>query len=398
MGKLLDKYFPVEFRIIMGWVLVLIGIVVIIPLTSFGIWKGLPSAPLGVVVLDKTVPNMDFQEHQSLHWLLNNLKYTKSDGSPYNPSKDFFGFFPGKNESYQIKDFSNLKASEEERLVRDNQLFYFADTYGVYENDLKEVPLEAPSKKIYGGMDHSDLGILKAALDNEKDVVIEFNNIASPTPKAVRREFENLTDIKWTGWITRYFDELDTIVNQEIPEWLIHGYIRQHGGDWYFKGSGMVFLHEDGQIEVLVFGDDFQNDVPKILTMPAYQQQFKIPEIVNYPYWIDLMLVSRDYEVVSYYDLKPTDQGLEKMRNWGIPRYFPAVVVKSNGKGKVYYFAGDFADNPIQTHAYHYYGIAKLWRMFLTAEDISQRNSFFWNFYHPLMSSILEDCHERNQQ
>jgi hypothetical protein len=64
----------------------------------------------------------------------------------------------------------------------------------------------------------------------------------------------------------------------------------------------------------------------------------------------------------------------------------------------VYYFAGDFVDNPIKANSYHYFGIAKLWRMLLTAEDISQRNSFFWNFYHPLMASILADCHERNRQ
>jgi hypothetical protein len=398
MSKLLDKYIPIEFRIISGWIFVFVLVLVAIPLISFGVWKSIPSANLGVVVLDKTVPNTDFQEHQSLHWLLNHLKYTKPNGQIYDASRDFFGFFPSADGSYKVRDFSKLKDVELEALVRENQLFYFADTYGVYENDLKEVPIEAPSKKIYGGMENADLHLLRLALEAEKDVVAEFNTIASPTSKAVRREFENLTDIKWTGWITRYFDELDTTLNKEIPAWLISGFLRQHGGDWAFEGSGMVFLHEEGQIEVLVFGDDFQNEVPKILTMPTYQKRFHIPEIVNYPYWIDLMLVSRDYEVVSYYDLKPTDQGLEKMRSWGIPRYFPAVVAKSNGKGKVYYFAGDFVDNPIKANSYHYFGIAKLWRMLLTAEDISQRNSFFWNFYHPLMASILADCHERNRQ
>lgn len=396
MGKLLDKYLPIEFRIISGWVFVLAFVLISVPLISFGIWKSIPSAKLGVVVLDKTVPNDGFQEHQSLHWLLNHLKYTKRDGLAYDPAVDFFGFFPHSKDSFEIRDFSQMHKRQLRELVMENQLFYFADTYGVYEGDLAEVPSDAPSKKIYGGMDESDLEVMKMALEAEKDIVIEFNTVASPTSKAVRTEFENLTDIKWTGWITRYFDELDTAINNEIPDWLIKGYIKQHGGDWYFSGSGMVFLHEEGQIEILEFGDDFQNDVPKILTLPTYQQRFKIPEIVNYPYWIDLMLVSRDYEVVSYYDLKPTDQGLEKMREWGIPRYFPSVVVKSNGRGKVYYFAGDFADNPVQAYSYNFYGIARLWKMLLTAEDISQRNSFFWNFYHPLMASILEDCNSRN--
>jgi hypothetical protein len=115
MGKLLDKYFPVEFRIIMrmgvgaDW-----NCSSSFPFHWFLLEHGKvsPQPSLGVVVLDKTVPNIEFQEHQSLHWLLNNLKYTKSDGSPYDPATDFFGFFPGKNESYQVKDFSNLNVSE----------------------------------------------------------------------------------------------------------------------------------------------------------------------------------------------------------------------------------------------------------------------------------------------
>lgn len=397
MRKLLDKYIPIEFRIISGWVFILFALIATIPFISWGIWKSTPSTPLGVVVLDKTVPTTNFQEHQSLHWLLNNLKYAKPNGSAYDPSLDFFGFFPKAEGGFNIRDFSKMKPKEMQRLVTENNLFYFADTYGVYENDLKREPSEAPSKMIYGGMERADMNLLRMAIEAEKDVIIEFNTIASPTSRSIRTEFENLVDIKWTGWITRYFDELDTAVNGELPNWLVQGYIKQHGGAWSFEGSGMVFLHEDGQIEILSFGDDFQNEVPKILTMPTYQKQFDIPEIVNYPYWIDLMLVSRDYEVVSYYDLTPTDAGLEKMSAWGIPRYFPAVVVKSNGQGKVYYFAGDFADNPVNAQSYKFYGIAKIWRMFLTAEDITRRNSFFWNFYYPLLASILEDCHKRNQ-
>lgn len=396
MKKLLDKYLPIELRIISGWVLVLLAVLVSVPLVSFAIWSLVPSAPLGVVVLDKTVPNRQYQEHQSLHWLLNNLKYTKQDGSRYDVEKDFYGFFPGGEGHFEIHDFEKTNLAQKEQLVKENHLFYFADTYGVYENDLKSPVLQSPSKKIYGGMAQADLDVLRLALEAEKDVVIEFNTIASPTTKSIRTGFENLAEIKWTGWITRYFDELDTALNSEIPDWLVKGYLKQHKEGWGFSGGGMVFLHEDGQIEVLLHGDHFQHDVPKILTMPEHQRQFGVPEIVNYPYWIDIMLVSRDYEVVSYYDLKPTDQGLEILREWGIPRYFPAVVVKSNGKGKIYYFAGDYVDNPVDAQSYKYFGVAKLWRMFLTAEDISQRNSFFWNFYYPLMASILEDCQRRN--
>jgi hypothetical protein len=101
--------------------------------------------------------------------------------------------------------------------------------------------------------------------------------------------------------------------------------------------------------------------------------------------------------VISYYDLAPTDAGIVKLSELGLPRYFPAVVMKKNGEGKLYYFSGDFADNPVSGSSYNFYGIEKLWRMFLHSEDYSQRNSFFWNYYYPLMGSILKDTYQRNE-
>ena len=90
-------------------------------------------------------------------------------------------------------------------------------------------------------MEQSDIEFLKVAYEKEIDIIAEFNTIASPTKKDIRLQFENLAEIKWTGWITRYFDELDTLLNHDLPQWLINGYVKQHGGTWGLSGSGMVF-------------------------------------------------------------------------------------------------------------------------------------------------------------
>ena len=101
--------------------------------------------------------------------------------------------------------------------------------------------------------------------------------------------------------------------------------------------------------------------------------------------------------MVSYYDLSPTDEGLEKLRSMGLPRYFPAVVTRKIGEnGKLYYFSGDFADNPVQDSSHKFFGIARLWKMFLGAEDLSNRNSFFWNYYFPLLKEILSEAKNRD--
>jgi hypothetical protein len=398
MTKFLDKYFPIEFRIFFRGFLIVGLIFILIPLGSLILWHLIPVSSLEVVIIDKTVPNQRYQEHQSIHWLLNHFRYTKSGGEIYNASLDYLGFFPGNdNDKYQIKDLSGQNESEINNKIESTRLVYFADTYGVYENDLLEEPIQNYSKKVYGGMDKHDLGFLEKAYKAEIDIISEFNTIASPTNKEVRKEFENLIGIKWTGWIARYFDELDTALNVDLPPWLVSGYNKQHQVSWDFSGPAMVFLHENGQIEILKNKAEIKNVVPSIVSSLKSQKEFGLPEIVKYPYWIEIILVSREYEVVSYYDLAPTEEGIQKLNELGLPRYFPAVVMKKNGSGKVYYFCGDFADNPISTSSFKFSGIEKLWRMFLHSEDYSQRNSFFWNYYYPLMNSILDDSFQRSE-
>ena len=395
MKNLLDKYLPIEFRLFLQWVFLFLIIFLAVPLTSFLIWIFMPQAPVGLVIVDKTVSNNDYQEHRSIHWTLNHLKYVNSEGNLFDYKTDYFGIFPKKEAGeYTIKDIRSLSLAQTKDLIAKSNLIYYADTYGVYEDEATDDRFQGLSKKLYGGMDHQDIEFLKKSYEAEKTIISEFNSIASPTSMEVRAEFEKLAGVKWTGWIARYFDELDTILNEELPIWMIDTYVEQHDDQWGLSGSGMVFLKENGQIEILEFEKHTQVKVPSIVSSMQSQSKYGLPEVVKYPYWFDIMLVSREFEVISYYDIYPTDEGLSLLRNMGLPRYFPAAVVKSNGNGKFFYFAGDFADNPAASSSFRFYGIAKLWRMFLHSEDYSQRNSFFWNYYFPLMKTILSNLGE----
>lgn len=84
---------------------------------------------LSIAVIDKTVPNETYREHKGIIWLLNHLKYSKKDKSPYSLVNDYYGFIPDdKQKSYKVSKLPNDYSNYD--------VIYIADTYGVYEQDL----------------------------------------------------------------------------------------------------------------------------------------------------------------------------------------------------------------------------------------------------------------------
>ena len=67
------------------------------------------------------------------------------------------------------------------------------------------------SEKIVGGLEMEEWqSIVGRLASNKKSMLIaEYNTFASPTSEAVRKELQDYLGISWSGWIGRYFDELD---------------------------------------------------------------------------------------------------------------------------------------------------------------------------------------------
>ncbi|MFC3414654.1 hypothetical protein [Algoriphagus hitonicola] len=365
-------------------------IVLVIPGLSYGAWHIWPEKQLEIVVIDKTVPNTEYREHQGLFFTLNYYKYTQNDGSPYEKSSDYFGFVPnGQDDFGTVREMPGEASEEIQNWVASKDLIYLADTYGVYTRNFMDFKSGDLSQKVYGGLDAKDLEVLTEAKSQEKTIIAEYNSMASPTPRFYRSSFENLMGLKWTGWIARYFEELDTLVNDELPDWLIQNYTEQHG-PWNLKGDGMIFVNESGEIQVFNAGLDYLNKTPLIRTPRLNKGGFNLPDVVPYPDWFDIVLIERDYEVISYFDLNPTDEGLSKLREMGLPRFFPAAVSKKNGAGYMYYFSGDFSDFDGEVGSPKFKGISYLWRGFYVVADYRDRQGFFWNYYMPLISQVLE--------
>lgn len=367
----------------------IIAAIVLIPVWMWVWWLLKPSIPLTIAIVDKTVLLHPAQEHESFNWVLKHLKYVKPDGSFYEVDKDYLGFFPQSNYKYQIKDFDKKARVSLINLAHKTDVAYFTDTYGIYSNEwyTQKANLEY-SKKIYGGLSDNDLIFIKELKKEKKLIITEFNTIASPTNGKNRKEFEALFGLEWTGWTGRYFDLLDTALNKELPKWLTRNYKLQHHDNWPFKLSGIVFVSESNQIEILEYGRHLTETLPIIETKKAYRAAYGLPATMKYPFWFDIMRTSHKNDVIATYSIKATPEGNEVLAKAGILNRFPAVTAHDKADYRFYYFSGDFADNPIDTRLSYFEGIRTFSSLFYP-HTTSERNSFFWDYYIPLISNIL---------
>lgn len=368
-------------------------IIVLLPLWMWVFWLLTPQTKMVGAILDKSVLTKKGQEHVSLTWMLNYKKLTKTSNKPYTTAHDYFGFFPGENEKFRLKGLERFSEKQLKKISVDADFVYFTDTYGVYKNEWFVNDVVKPQfGKLYGGLSDQDLSFLSHMKQKNKLIVTEFNTMASPTSRTNRRSFENLFGLHWNGWAGRYFDSFDTIVNKELPKWLVRNYKRDHGGVWDFKKSGIMLVDERGKIVVLEDSLDLNIDLPHIVTSKKGQERFGLPEDIKYSFWFDIISVNDSVnDVVSSYKLDVNANGSEKLKKVGLPSVFPAVTMHKKEQGRFYYFSGDFCDNPISISSSYFKGIHLFKWLYYDMENPMERSSFFWEFYYPLMDRILDE-------
>ena len=366
-------------------------ILLAIPLLMWIFWLLTPRKELVIAIVDKTVLTTGGQEHVSLHWILNQEKYTKNKTALYRVGRDYFGFFPKDHEQYKIRGLERFSSSQLDRLSDDAQVAYVTDTYGIYNREWYTT--KDPAKQngmLYGGLSTQDLRFLQQMQAKHKLVITEFNTIGSPTSSDIRQQFENSFGMRWTGWTARYFDSLDTLINKELPPWVVQNYKQQHGQVWHFSRDGLVFIHEDDRIEILETGEDLKQAIPYIQVTAAAQKTYHLPEKMKYPFWFDIVQPQPGQtEAAADFILDLSSGGANKLRKAGIPLRFPAILHEKATQPKFYYFSGDFCDNPISFYSSYFKGIAAFRFLFYNSDDKLERKSFFWTFYRPLITSIL---------
>ncbi len=371
----------------------LLAFLILLPVWMALAWYLSPKKKLVVAIIDKTVLSKESKEHVSLDWILNHEKYTKNNHDLYKSDRDYFGFFPGKNEKYTLKGLEHLSDLQLNQLSNDAEVAYITDSYGIYTNEWfkRGSPLER-SGIVYGGLSKQDVSFIKNMRDKHKLVITEFNCLGSPTDSSIRKNFENLFGIHWSGWIGRYFDSFDTLTNKELPKWLVRNYQKQHNGAWPFTKSGIAFIHANDRIVILENKTHLNTDLPHIYVTTEGQEHYGLPSKVKYAFWFDILSADTSFNHnIASFQIDVNEQGKTELLNNHIPATFPAITVHLNSDYRFFYFSGDFCDNPIDQSTAYFKGIQYFRWFMYNKRDPQERKSFFWTFYRPLVSTILRD-------
>ncbi|SDR93281.1 hypothetical protein [Gramella sp. MAR_2010_147] len=378
---------------------ILLGVLLLLlatPLIMWMIWLITPNTKLVIAIVDKTVLTTSGQEHISLNWVLNHEKYTKTSKKPYKVAHDYFGFFPKENEKFRLQGLERFSSSKLDQLSNDADMAYFTDTYGIYNNEwFQQGDDKERSGILYGGLSDEDIELLQLMKEKGKLIISEFNTIGSPTAYENRSRFEDMFQLKWTGWTARYFDNLNLKENKEIPNWLVRNYKNTHNGKWPFKKSGIAFVNNRDEVVILENETHLNVDVPYILTNPKFQEAYSLPESIKYPFWFDIVIPNKKTNtVVSSFKIDANSSGLKELEKFGIPSSFPAVTQHVENDYTFYYFSGDFADNQVKMTSSYFSGIGYFKGLFYDERNTMERSSFFWKYYRPLLTNILNNYSE----
>ncbi|MFZ7946432.1 hypothetical protein [Neobacillus sp. 19] len=356
--------------------LIIYACLFILFLTSpFWLWTFQPSKKLNMLIVDKTVPTQTYREHKGLVWVLNNEKYFKNGTIPYSAKQDYKGFAPQKGQKYSINPLP--------KDLKQYDVIYLTDQYGVYKKDFNSKNSSSKqSAKIYGGLTSQEVKQMEKALieSKGKTLIAEFNTFASPTTETAKAAISNLLNVEWTGWIGRYFSDLNSL---EVPEWVKEKYLEQNK-KWTFNGEGFVFISRNNYI-VVIGKEDVKDDGLLFQLTDRGKKHFTREIKGKYQYWFDLITPRDKNEVLASYTLPVSADAKEKLKGYGIPTHFPAVIYHKNVKYSSYYFSGDYADEAEVPEIYQTKGF-DTWKRTLGAKD-----SFYWQAYVPLMKDILKN-------
>ncbi len=387
----MKKFRPFRKIGVFAIIRVLFLFLVFSPIWSYIWWTTSDEHPINVTILDKTVPSEDYFEHIAFHWILNYEKLVDHSNRYYIFNQDYYGFDPREHPKPIARDWRFFSRNQLDSLADTTELLYLTDTYGVYYNEwILDSLLTEHSPLVYGGLKRNEIRVMERVVDQGKPMWGEFNTFASPTGGYVRQRAEELLNVNWSGWTGRFFDELDSTKNPELPKWLIRGYKEQHGGRWPFEGPGLAFVHESERIEVFDEEVHVSDPMPHIEVDTVFSEHYGTRERVPYPFWFDVTYprAGTDAESMGVFRIETLPSGDSLLASMGIENTFPALIKSRDGL--TWYFCADYADNLVPYSASYFKGIHYLDFLLYTTEPLD-RSRFFFHFYRPLITTLLDE-------
>lgn len=378
---------------------VLIFLILIIPVISWMVWKIEKEIPISLLVIDKTTPEKNFSEHLSFFWVANQSKWVKPGGEEYDYAKDFLGFHPDEKGEYVIKDLKVYGKENSAKLADSLDVVFFADTYGIYNSNWKDHPDYGKDtiSLFYGGLQAEEFNLLRELKRKGKTIIAEFNLFASPTSPVIRKQTELLLGVKWSGWVGKYYQTLDTLMDPEIPKWVPDLYRKNYNSEYQFSKDGIVLVNNREQIIILEQGEHLNDRFPILKSSLSTQLEYNVPEKVYYPYWFEINETDERNHVLANFEIDANEKGKHLLDSLKVPNKFPAII-EHDKDYRFLYFSCDFSDNKMGIYSSYFRGVENISGAFYSPNQVKDRKMFFWKYYRPFMTTVMDSISARQER
>jgi len=368
------------------------SILFLIVIIYFAIWFVTPRSTLHLQVIDKTVPEPNYREHEAIFWLTKHWRMTDKNNNFRKYNQDYIGYHPetGHKELLKEEHLDNI------------ELLYLADTYGIYdyEHGLIDYELRLPYELIdidliFGGFNTEEANVIRDYSKKENNILIgEHNIFGYPTynyPES-SQIIQEVFGVKYNGWLVRYYEDLE-----DVAYWVKVIYTRIHGVELDLTGPGLVLVREGGSRngwyeDIVIFQDeDFNQQYPTLITEKEHPLNKSATKKTPYLYWIEVLDVVSEAEVLSYYEFPLTEKATEKLRIRGINTRIPALVYyEVPNEATRIYFGGDFADQLPAFLPSWLTGSENFQRSLSYLPGIPPQYNFYFRWYAPVLKNIID--------
>lgn len=369
-------------------VIIILAVILILPAINLIRWSLQTKKPMGVIIVNKTVPSPDRIKHKSFNWVLTNNRFVKKDiNRSYSYQKDYYGFVPTKPYKERQWDRNEYRLADLTDLAEQADAIFVTDTYGVFFNDWYQgVRKSRTSTKLYGGLNNNDNLLIKEMKDRDKLVILEYNSFDFPTAEFESYRIQERLNIKFDGWTGKYFSSLDT-TKPDFPIWMTSMYRKQYRKPWTFTKPGIVILSQK-TILVLEEGTQLKSATPVLVTDSEYCDKWNLPSSIPFDKWFDI-IDPLDNKEISSFKLETTSIGDTLLADYGLHNSFPAIIQDPVSQ-RTYYFSGDFTSSEVPVWSAKFLGVEKL-KGIMYSKKTDDPRRFFWLFYRPLIEGIFND-------
>jgi len=158
---------------------------------------------------------------------------------------------------------------------------------------------------------------------------------------------------------------------------------------WPFTNAGIILLKGENEILVLEEGTHLENALPFIVTGQEEAENYNLAVQVAFVKPFDIVDPINN-EALSNFKLMTTEEGELLLDKHFLSNEFPAVIVNP-GNVRSVYFCGDFATSNLPPWTARFGSLNILQGLLYKSGDMNDTRRFFWEYYKPLLTGMLND-------